>query len=450
MTISDETIRRLISTHCDTAIDQIACEEFHETARDRLIVSAGNYRQPAVYQEPLAQNTFVPARKEKIINIALGYFREIIAEVEKSLEKGLNTCSVRISFKKYESRKYHRIEDVLRTVFCNTMKVDITESLVCQEYRKHGQPLHDRGNLVSALASPAYKLTEATQDHLNEMIIFFGFTDLRISWKYTDNIKIEKFLGNPIIKADPTEESERLNQFRKQGKHCDCILRVDGKDFHVHKAILARSSVPFDTMFAKQGANTDPLPYGLATLKAAVFEELLEFIYTGKCSVLNAPTQFIIDLAQLAHETQVTPLKNLCHQSLERSLSRSNFYTITKYAAALDDKELLKSCQCFLESNPGAVTMNGIAAMTAIELTECITIAKNFKSERFIHLAVIAIREKINKDSFKDFCQEATKTKLEELKNECYRFATANKELFKLDEMKQDREAYAKLMTGLD
>ena len=77
---------------------------------------------------------------------------------------------------------------------------------------------------------------------------------------------------------------ETLNSFRQQGRFTDLIVEVNGKDFPVHRNVLAASCVFFRDFVAK----SDKYPVvcsDLAKLEPSTMESLLSLVYTGKCNL---------------------------------------------------------------------------------------------------------------------------------------------------------------------
>jgi hypothetical protein len=92
---------------------------------------------------------------------------------------------------------------------------------------------------------------------------------------------------------------------------------VEGKEFEVHKVILAGSSEYFKLLFTVEMAEKKANECKVPKVKAKVFELLLEYIYTRKVTEL---ADHAIDLYDLANCYQVEGLKVICKSDVSRKL----------------------------------------------------------------------------------------------------------------------------------
>ncbi|XP_078359897.1 kelch-like protein 23 [Oculina patagonica] len=74
--------------------------------------------------------------------------------------------------------------------------------------------------------------------------------------------------------------AETLNSFRHQELFVDFKITASGKDFLVHKNVLAASCKFFRDLFKVSEA---AVRYELANVKPSAVEDVLNFLYTGKC-----------------------------------------------------------------------------------------------------------------------------------------------------------------------
>jgi BTB/POZ domain len=102
--------------------------------------------------------------------------------------------------------------------------------------------------------------------------------------------------------------------------YSDLTFVAGGKEFPAHKALVADRCPIFDYLFKdpmkKLQMNRIEVPEG-----AAVFEELLRFMYTGKSENLPSLAE---DLLVAAEKYQLTQLKADCEQELIKQLNGTN------------------------------------------------------------------------------------------------------------------------------
>ena len=98
-----------------------------------------------------------------------------------------------------------------------------------------------------------------------------------------------------------TEILSSINAFRKGSMLCDTILRVEDRDFPVHRVILAACSNYFEAMFTSgmsESCNEQKI-IEIKGLSADTMEILLDFIYTEKVKVSVDNVQALLPAACL-------------------------------------------------------------------------------------------------------------------------------------------------------
>lgn len=89
---------------------------------------------------------------------------------------------------------------------------------------------------------------------------------------------------------------ETLNRFRQDSVFTDFTIRVNGKDFPIHKNVLAASCGFFKEYFSKN-ESSQAVCHELAKVEPGVMESILTLLYTGIC--------------KLDHQTSTTMLQSL-------------------------------------------------------------------------------------------------------------------------------------------
>ena len=73
----------------------------------------------------------------------------------------------------------------------------------------------------------------------------------------------------------------QMNKMRLRTDFCDVALRIGERVFRVHRLVLAASSPYFSALFSGGMSEVDKEEVQILGVEAAVFEVLLDFIYTG-------------------------------------------------------------------------------------------------------------------------------------------------------------------------
>ncbi|ERE75499.1 hypermethylated in cancer 2 protein [Cricetulus griseus] len=108
----------------------------------------------------------------------------------------------------------------------------------------------------------------------------------------------------------------QLNQQRTKGFLCDVIIMVENSIFRAHKNVLAASSIYFKSLVLHDNLinlDTD-------MVSSTVFQQILDFIYTGKLLPSDQPSEpNFSTLLTAASYLQLPELAALCRRKLKRA-----------------------------------------------------------------------------------------------------------------------------------
>ncbi|XP_023309084.2 protein roadkill-like [Lucilia cuprina] len=120
------------------------------------------------------------------------------------------------------------------------------------------------------------------------------------------------------IAITKSELNKDLGMLFQNGKLTDFILVADGKEFHVHKAILAARSEVFAVMFEHEMQENKLNRVEITDIDAEVMQEMLQFIYTGVVTKLYQMAKFLFVAAD---KYALDGLKEMCEKKLCEQLS---------------------------------------------------------------------------------------------------------------------------------
>ncbi|XP_033096250.1 gigaxonin-like [Anneissia japonica] len=166
-----------------------------------------------------------------------------------------------------------------------------------------------------------------------------------------------KLLKNPIH-AEQLLQS--LQELKKDTKHCDLILVIDGKEFNVQQSVLCAASPYFRSLFDYEGRFCLETRNGKAVkaidideLSAETFDQILKFTYSGEIELNEENIQ---DILQAADVLLMADLKNLCCEFLEDCICSSNCLGIRNFTELYSCPRVHRLATDWLETNFESVT----------------------------------------------------------------------------------------------
>jgi len=146
-----------------------------------------------------------------------------------------------------------------------------------------------------------------------------------------------------------------LGELLKNSSMCDVIFEIDGFEIHAHKAILSARSEVFRSMFCPNSnfrENQTNTAVPIKDLERDVFQEMLQFIYTGETEKLSHMAD---DLLAAADKYQLDRLKVMCEEALASNLTVENVASILIIADMHNAAQLKKIALHFCSSNSNTV-----------------------------------------------------------------------------------------------
>lgn len=139
-----------------------------------------------------------------------------------------------------------------------------------------------------------------------------------------------------------------LNHLLENGKFSDLTIESEGKQFKVHKNILAARSPTFAKMFEDGTIESHKTNYKISKFKCKTTRKMLQFIYTEK---VNIEWDQAFELLIAAHEYQLHDLKFKCQEVLSENLQVGNAPHFHILAEDNDAKWLKEQTMNFIIAN---------------------------------------------------------------------------------------------------
>ncbi|XP_051852321.1 zinc finger and BTB domain-containing protein 22 isoform X2 [Antechinus flavipes] len=122
---------------------------------------------------------------------------------------------------------------------------------------------------------------------------------------------------------------ESLNQQRLQGQLCDVSIRVQGREFRAHRAVLAASSPYFHDQVLLKGMTSISLP---SVMDPGAFETVLASAYTGRLSMAAAD---IVNFLTVGSVLQMWHIVDKCTELLREGRASAAAATAVATTAAI-------------------------------------------------------------------------------------------------------------------
>ncbi|XP_068744558.1 kelch-like protein 12 [Montipora capricornis] len=90
---------------------------------------------------------------------------------------------------------------------------------------------------------------------------------------------------------------ETLNRYRQENRFTDFTIRVNGKNFPVHRNVLAASSNFFSDLFSESDSS-QPTDCEFEKVDPSTMENILNILYTGKCKLDELNNLSVLSLAE--------------------------------------------------------------------------------------------------------------------------------------------------------
>jgi len=189
MNLSNEILNKIVTENCRVNIDTLGCYEHSEFLHRPSIDSC----------------------IEQVRKAITSYCRTIFIGIEDAAMRNANQCVVKISYKDYDIKKYHSIEDELRKLFQKILKIEISESVVCQEFRNWVENQHKK-HLATAPKSEAewkkyVRNPSAWAFNYEDIKLPHESAELKVQWNGQHIQVIKEFLKGDPVSGEKVDKS---------------------------------------------------------------------------------------------------------------------------------------------------------------------------------------------------------------------------------------------------
>ncbi|XP_044579481.1 speckle-type POZ protein-like [Cotesia glomerata] len=128
----------------------------------------------------------------------------------------------------------------------------------------------------------------------------------------------------------------------------DVTINVGDEKFRAHKSILMARSCVLAAMFNNEMIEKKENTVTIPDIDPQIFEKILEFIYTDQVSDLDENAELLLEGAD---KYQLQSLKEMCEESLSKTLTFENAFKLSIFADFHNANHLLKFTDNFILLN---------------------------------------------------------------------------------------------------
>lgn len=352
--------------------------QFFEAAADVELATAEASNKPVnIFQQFFSETYNLPQPtkadqktkkqySDEVFNGVCAVIKSLFEKVHKSLGEGANRGTVRLSSL---SASWPEQSSIIRDLFQRYLNIELRDP----QAKKR---------------SPAE-------------------TMLSLSWSRKDS----KMLSD-LLDANAQAIDSKTNDFRRSDRFCDCVLAVGGGVFSAHKVILSKRSPYFETMFSgplQGGQQSQVIHLKDATLRADLFEQILEYIYTGHIQLQKKSHSDLILIAEKAKMLLLPKLEFLCNRLLLTKFSKETWGDIAMHALSIKDGRILKAHAAYFltVSEIKEYVEKSIESLESLQdICEQLELTKQYQALKpFQKQLETRIEESLSKETLAHYCE---------------------------------------------
>ncbi|XP_066265222.1 kelch-like protein 2 [Branchiostoma lanceolatum] len=242
--------------------------------------------------------------------------------------------------------------------------------------------------------------------------------------------------------AQGRELLAELASQRKTGEFLDVVVKVEGREFPCHRAVLA-STPYFKAMLSSNLAESSSKVVQLHEIDSISFSKILDFLYTGEIRISEDDVQ---DLLQTAHMLQFDKILQCCRKFIQDNLCPSNCLGVMRLADMYGLSVLKERARSTAASNFVDVTQDEeFFSLSTQELLDLVG-DENLKVRNEDDVVTSVIKWFNHAPENR---QEAILKILQEIRLSCVRVSVLKK-LASLPVIQQSEECLAKITTAME
>ena len=121
--------------------------------------------------------------------------------------------------------------------------------------------------------------------------------------------------------------AERLNEFRRTKLFSDLKIKIQGKEFDVHKMVLMDASPVFEAMISEKYLKENTLELSPEFVDPEIFDELLDFLYAHcfpSCYEIELTLDNVQSIFKAAHYLDISRLISACEDFMVKEIFEEN------------------------------------------------------------------------------------------------------------------------------
>lgn len=134
---------------------------------------------------------------------------------------------------------------------------------------------------------------------------------------------------NPSAHNAFSDLRKEFVDLRKKEQLCDAVIRVDGREFPIHRAIMSGCSPYFRGLFTDSLNHTDRREVVIPGVSAEIMETIIDYAYTTETTITAENVEEILPAADQFH---VVGLIKACCDFLFSEMAPENCIGIRKFA----------------------------------------------------------------------------------------------------------------------
>lgn len=169
---------------------------------------------------------------------------------------------------------------------------------------------------------------------------------------FVESVNVSQPMGAVAVKVPACRLSQDFGLLLESRQSCDVVLKVEGREIRAHKLILAARSPVFAAMFEHKMKESKLGRVEITDCDFEVFNEVVEFIYTGRAPKLNDMAEQVL---RAADKYDLGRLKAMCEDALSSKLSVETAAELLVLADTHNADQLKANALLFIKAHGASV-----------------------------------------------------------------------------------------------